>query len=99
MAATPAPRNGVERPAHHPGGQTVQEPARHGARQIPVRIACRQGECRDDADLLGHVWPEAGGMKYFEDVAVGDVSEIGSFTFTQEAIKRFATAYDPQPFH
>ena len=38
-------------------------------------------------------------MKYFEDVAVGDVSEIGSFTFTQEAIKRFATAYDPQPFH
>ncbi|MDQ0394663.1 MaoC family dehydratase [Labrys monachus] len=38
-------------------------------------------------------------MNFFEDVAAGDVSELGSFTFTAEGIKRFARAYDPQPFH
>jgi acyl dehydratase len=38
-------------------------------------------------------------MKYFEDLRVGEKAEIGRFTFTAEAIKRFARAYDPQPFH
>ncbi len=38
-------------------------------------------------------------MKYFDDIAIGDVTEFGSHTFTAEAIKRFAGAYDPQPFH
>jgi acyl dehydratase len=38
-------------------------------------------------------------MEFFEDIAVGAVDAIGSHTFTAEEIKRFATAFDPQPFH
>lgn len=38
-------------------------------------------------------------MKFFDDIAIGDVTEFGSHTFTAEAIKRFARTYDPQPFH
>ena len=38
-------------------------------------------------------------MMFFEDVIVGEVSDIGSHTFTAEEIKRFASAFDPQPFH
>ena len=36
---------------------------------------------------------------YFEDVEIGSRQSLGSFVFTAEAIKRFAMAYDPQPFH
>jgi acyl dehydratase len=36
---------------------------------------------------------------YFEDLEVGRVTELGSFTFTAENIKAFAAKYDPQPFH
>ena len=35
----------------------------------------------------------------FEDVAIGDVAELGDYTFTPEEIMRFARAFDPQPFH
>ena len=38
-------------------------------------------------------------MKVFDNIEIGDVTEFGSYTFTAEAIKRFASAYDPQPFH
>ena len=38
-------------------------------------------------------------MKFFEDIAVGDKIEIGKHTFTAEAIKAFATRFDPQSFH
>lgn len=38
-------------------------------------------------------------MKYFEDVRVGDVIMTGSHTFTTEAIKSFASRFDPQLFH
>jgi acyl dehydratase len=37
--------------------------------------------------------------QFFEDLTLGDAIEIGSYTFTPEGIKRFASAYDPQPFH
>jgi len=30
---------------------------------------------------------------------LGEVVDIGSYTFTPEAIKTFARKYDPQPFH
>jgi acyl dehydratase len=36
---------------------------------------------------------------YLEDVALGQPLELGSVTFTADDIKRFARAYDPQPFH
>ncbi len=38
-------------------------------------------------------------MRYLEDMQIGERAEIGHFNFTAEAIKRFARAYDPQPFH
>jgi acyl dehydratase len=38
-------------------------------------------------------------MMFFEDVVVGEVSDLGAHTFTAEEIKRFASAFDPQPFH
>lgn len=38
-------------------------------------------------------------MMFFEDVVVGEVAELGAHTFTAEEIKRFASAFDPQPFH
>ena len=38
-------------------------------------------------------------MRFFEDIEIGAQREVGSFTFTAEDIKRFATQFDPQPFH
>jgi acyl dehydratase len=38
-------------------------------------------------------------MNFFEDLEIGARREIGSFTFTAEAIKKFAAQFDPQRFH
>ncbi|WP_316199283.1 MULTISPECIES: MaoC family dehydratase [unclassified Bradyrhizobium] len=38
-------------------------------------------------------------MRFFEDLEVGQRREFGSFTFTAEDIKRFASQFDPQRFH
>ena len=38
-------------------------------------------------------------MRFFDEIAVGDVTEIGTHHFTADDIKRFAFAFDPQPFH
>jgi acyl dehydratase len=38
-------------------------------------------------------------MRFFEDMEVGQRREVGSFTFTAEAIKTFAVQFDPQRFH
>jgi acyl dehydratase len=38
-------------------------------------------------------------MNFFEDIEVGQRSELGSFTFTAETIKKFAVQFDPQRFH
>jgi acyl dehydratase len=38
-------------------------------------------------------------VKYFEDIRVGDVFEVGRYTFTADNIKAFATRFDPQSFH
>jgi len=45
--------------------------------------------------------PRAGsaGMKYFEDVQVGETWQIGRHTFGADEIKAFAQRFDPQPFH
>lgn len=37
--------------------------------------------------------------KFFEDVTIGERTELGSYTFTSEEIIAFAKKYDPQPFH
>ena len=38
-------------------------------------------------------------MNFDEDLEVGSRREIGDYTFTAEAIKKFAGKYDPQRFH
>ena len=38
-------------------------------------------------------------MRFFEDIEVGDRSELGAFTFTAADIKTFAAKFDPQRFH
>lgn len=38
-------------------------------------------------------------MYFFEDIRIGERSEIGRHTFTAEEIKAFAARYDPQLFH
>src|SRR5260370_11794559 len=38
-------------------------------------------------------------MRFFEDMEIGARREIGSFTFTADDIKKFATQFDPQRFH
>jgi acyl dehydratase len=38
-------------------------------------------------------------MKFFEDIRVGETSDIRSHRFTAESIKAFAARFDPQPFH
>ena len=38
-------------------------------------------------------------MRYFEDIEVGDVRELGQHEVSREEILRFAREWDPQPFH
>jgi acyl dehydratase len=38
-------------------------------------------------------------MNFYEDAEVGARRDIGAYTFTAEAIKKFAAKYDPQRFH
>ena len=38
-------------------------------------------------------------MRFFEDIEIGARRDFGSFTFTADDIKRFATQFDPQRFH
>lgn len=38
-------------------------------------------------------------MIYFEDLAVGQKAQFGSYAVTREEVIAFAEKYDPQPFH
>jgi acyl dehydratase len=38
-------------------------------------------------------------MFFFEDIEIGQRRQLGSFTFTAETIKKFASEFDPQRFH
>jgi len=38
-------------------------------------------------------------MPWFEDIKIGDKSELGTYTFEEEDIISFAGKFDPQPFH
>ena len=38
-------------------------------------------------------------MRFFEDMRLGERTELGSHTFTADEIKSFAARFDPQPFH
>ena len=36
---------------------------------------------------------------YWEDIEIGTKRDLGTYTFTEEEIIRFATKYDPQVIH
>ena len=38
-------------------------------------------------------------MKYWEDFAVGETSDLGSCAITEAEVLAFGRRYDPQPFH
>jgi acyl dehydratase len=38
-------------------------------------------------------------LLYFEDFAVGQVIDLGSYAVTAAEIREFASEFDPQPFH
>ncbi|MDO9561703.1 MAG: MaoC family dehydratase [Bradyrhizobium sp.] len=38
-------------------------------------------------------------MRFFEDMAIGQRRDVGSFTFTADSIRTFAAQFDPQRFH
>jgi acyl dehydratase len=38
-------------------------------------------------------------MPFLDDVHIGDVRELGAYTFAADDIIRFAQRFDPQPFH
>ena len=38
-------------------------------------------------------------LQYWEDVRIGGRRDLGTYTFTEEEIVRFAKKDDPQPFH
>jgi acyl dehydratase len=38
-------------------------------------------------------------MKFFDDIRVGEITDIGRHVFTAEDIKSFAARFDPAPFH
>ena len=38
-------------------------------------------------------------MRFLEHVKIGEIVSIGSYTFTADNIKSFASRYDPHPFH
>lgn len=38
-------------------------------------------------------------MQYYEDIEIGAARDIGSHTFSEQAIIDFARQFDPQPFH
>ena len=87
-----------------------QKPARHRLRENQVRGAHGRGCLRHARDHQHHVRAAhvartrcgilgEGGMRYFEDIEIGDRREYGSHTFGADEIKAFARKYDPQPFH
>jgi acyl dehydratase len=38
-------------------------------------------------------------MRFFDEIVIGERQRIGAHTFTVEEIQRYASAFDPQPFH
>src|SRR5262249_32675585 len=70
------------------------------------RGAQRYRSLRDDRALQPDVRSprdgvasKSAGMRFFEDLKVGERQQLGSHTFEAADIKTFASRYDPQPFH
>src|SRR4029079_15096116 len=69
----------------------------NGLRAFPVRAVQCPRAARHDVDHVA----DAGAalMKFWDDIAVGQRTELGRHTFTTYGIKSFARRFDPQPFH
>src|SRR5437762_2547285 len=74
----------------------LQEPARHGLRAVRVRTVQRPGPARHDPDHDADDGPTGAGhiMKFWEDIAVGELAEVGRYTFSVDGIKGFARRFD-----
>ena len=74
---------------------------RHPAPVAPSRSGERTGEKKTPPSLFDepveHLSSPDG--NFFEDIAVGDLRDIGSHTFDREGALAFAREFDPQPFH
>ena len=68
-----------------------------------VRFRHEVANDRGEPVMVGEnpiMFQRRGRMIFFEDIArSARASELGAHTFTAEEIKRFASAFDPQPFH
>ena len=71
----------------------VHRPQRRGAGAVRDGVADHRAAARRRRGGAGRL------MHFFEDIEVGQRRELGSFTFTAEAIKKFAAQFDPQRFH
>ncbi len=69
------------------GGRLRRSPALPGAGDRPHPLAKP-----DFAAIIG-------GMRYFEDLEVGETARFGAYHVTREEVLAFARKYDPQPFH
>jgi acyl dehydratase len=85
MAGRRDPASSVAEPEVRPAG-----PEGNAAAVKPVESAAEAGE---------GMKPASTEIAFFDDLVVGETSEIGSYHFTAENMIRFARTYDPQPFH
>lgn len=76
--------------ATSPGSGSNAEAARTTARQSLWDLPARSADDPNPAERRG---------SFFDDREVGEVSDLGSHTFTKDEIIAFARLYDPQPFH
>jgi acyl dehydratase len=67
--------------------------------EAAVVAAGRSKSLAPDEAVPADVAHERRPARSFDDLAVGRREELGSYTFTPEAIIRFARDFDPQPFH
>jgi len=75
------------------------------AAAVAAAAAMRKARPTEQRAVEPDLWSEpeaflsAPDRNHFEDVAIGDLRDIGSHTFERDAVLEFARQYDPQPFH
>jgi acyl dehydratase len=75
-------------------------------REAPRHVSDTKTPARLSADGMARPAPAdrrppetASGMPFLNDVRIGDVRELGAYTFRADEIIRFARRFDPQSFH
>jgi acyl dehydratase len=75
-------------------GRKDAEPANGGGRAALAAAASAMSGSAPRREI-----PPLSANPYLEDLVVGEVEELGSYTFGAEEIVRFASRFDPQHFH